>query len=71
MGRRRRGSLPRAARGGRARDDDDGEPKFCGRVQVVIIVPSVRYDAARERVPDGWKTVKPYLRVVPQPGRKG
>jgi len=37
----------------------------------VIIVPSVGEDEARERFPDGWKTVKPYLRVVPQPARKG
>jgi alkyl hydroperoxide reductase subunit AhpC len=33
----------------------------------VIIVPSVTDDEARTRFPDGWKTVKPYLRVVPQP----
>jgi alkyl hydroperoxide reductase subunit AhpC len=32
-----------------------------------IIVPSVSDDEARERFPGGWKTVKPYLRVVPQP----
>lgn len=25
-------------------------------------------DAAKEKFPDGWKTVKPYLRVVRQPG---
>ena len=35
----------------------------------VIIVPAVSDDEARERFPGGWKTVKPYLRVVPQPGR--
>ncbi len=33
----------------------------------VIIVPAVSDDEARQRYPDGWKTVKPYLRVVPQP----
>lgn len=33
-----------------------------------IIVPAVADEEARERFPDGWKTVKPYLRVVPQPG---
>ena len=32
-----------------------------------IIVPAVSDEAARERFPDGWKTVKPYLRVVRQP----
>lgn len=34
----------------------------------VIIVPSVSDDAAKEKFPEGWKTVKPYLRVVAQPG---
>ncbi len=33
----------------------------------VIIVPSVSNDEAKEKYPDGWKTVKPYLRVVKQP----
>lgn len=33
-----------------------------------IIVPAVADEEARERFPQGWKTVKPYLRVVPQPG---
>ncbi len=33
----------------------------------VIIVPAVSNEAAKEAFPDGWKTVKPYLRVVPQP----
>ena len=33
----------------------------------VIIVPSVTNDDAKGLFPDGWKTVKPYLRVVPQP----
>jgi alkyl hydroperoxide reductase subunit AhpC len=33
----------------------------------VIIVPAVKEEEAKERFPDGWKTVKPYLRVVPQP----
>jgi alkyl hydroperoxide reductase subunit AhpC len=33
----------------------------------VIIVPSVSDDEAKERFPGGWKTLKPYLRVVPQP----
>jgi alkyl hydroperoxide reductase subunit AhpC len=33
----------------------------------VIIVPSVSDEEAKQRFPDGWKTVKPYLRVVPQP----
>jgi alkyl hydroperoxide reductase subunit AhpC len=33
----------------------------------VIIAPSVSDEAAKEKYPDGWKTVKPYLRVIPQP----
>jgi alkyl hydroperoxide reductase subunit AhpC len=33
----------------------------------VIIVPSVTDDEAKQRFPQGWKAVKPYLRVVPQP----
>lgn len=34
----------------------------------VIIVPGVSNDAAKEIYPDGWDTVKPYLRKVKQPG---
>jgi thioredoxin-dependent peroxiredoxin len=33
----------------------------------VIIIPAVGDDEARERFPDGWTAVKPYLRMVPQP----
>ena len=33
----------------------------------VIIVPSVKDEDAKALFPNGWKTVKPYLRVVPQP----
>ncbi len=32
-----------------------------------IIVPAVSDEEAKTRFPNGWKTVKPYLRVVPQP----
>jgi alkyl hydroperoxide reductase subunit AhpC len=32
-----------------------------------IIVPSLNDEAAREKFPNGWETVKPYLRKVPQP----
>ena len=35
--------------------------------QDVIIVPSVKDEDAAKLFPDGWKTVKPYLRLVPQP----
>jgi thioredoxin-dependent peroxiredoxin len=33
----------------------------------VIIVPSLSDEEAGKRFPAGWKTVKPYLRVTPQP----
>ena len=33
----------------------------------VIIVPSVKDEEASKLFPDGWKTVKPYLRKVPDP----
>jgi len=32
-----------------------------------IIPPSVSDEQAKEKFPGGWKTVKPYLRVVPEP----
>jgi thioredoxin-dependent peroxiredoxin len=35
----------------------------------VIIAGSVTDDEAKTLFPDGWKAVKPYLRVVKQPGR--
>jgi alkyl hydroperoxide reductase subunit AhpC len=35
----------------------------------VIIVPSMSDADAAKKFPSGWKTLKPYLRVVPQPGR--
>jgi len=33
----------------------------------VIIPPAVTDDQAKQKFPGGWKTLKPYLRVVPQP----
>jgi alkyl hydroperoxide reductase subunit AhpC len=33
----------------------------------VIIVPAVGEEEARQKFPQGWKAVKPYLRIVPQP----
>jgi len=35
----------------------------------VIIVASLSDAEAKEKFPQGWKTVKPYMRVVPQPGK--
>jgi alkyl hydroperoxide reductase subunit AhpC len=35
--------------------------------QDVIIVPAVSDDEAKKTYPAGWKSPKPYLRIVPQP----
>ena len=35
--------------------------------QDVIIVPAVSDEEAAKKYPDGWQTIKPYLRVVKQP----
>jgi alkyl hydroperoxide reductase subunit AhpC len=37
------------------------------RGEDVIIVPSVSNEDAKKMFPAGWKELKPYLRVVPQP----
>jgi len=33
----------------------------------VIILPSVSEEEAKAKYPDGWRSPKPYLRIVPQP----
>jgi len=35
----------------------------------VIIVPSLSDEDAKARFPAGWKAVKPYLRITPQPNK--
>jgi thioredoxin-dependent peroxiredoxin len=35
----------------------------------VIIAGSVSDDDAKKQYPQGWKAPKPYIRIVPQPGR--
>jgi len=35
----------------------------------VIIVPSVTDEDAKKKFPKGWKALKPYLRLTPQPGK--
>jgi alkyl hydroperoxide reductase subunit AhpC len=35
----------------------------------VIIASSVTDEEAKKLFPQGWKTVKPYLRVLSQPGK--
>ena len=37
------------------------------QVEDVIIVPAVSDEQAREKYPQGWKSSRPYLRIVPQP----
>jgi alkyl hydroperoxide reductase subunit AhpC len=34
-----------------------------------IIVPSISDEQAKEKFPAGWNTVKPYLRITPQPNK--
>jgi alkyl hydroperoxide reductase subunit AhpC len=36
-----------------------------------IIVPSISDEEAKEKFPAGFKTIKPYLRVTPQPNKTG
>jgi alkyl hydroperoxide reductase subunit AhpC len=35
-----------------------------------IIVPAISDEQAKEKFPAGWKTLKPYLRVTPQPNKQ-
>ena len=35
----------------------------------VIIVPSVKDEEAKKLFPDGWTTIKPYLRKIPDPSK--
>mgnify|MGYP002629929870 FL=1 len=35
----------------------------------VIIVPAVSDEDAKDKFPKGWKAIKPYLRVTPQPNK--
>ncbi len=35
----------------------------------VIIVPALSDDEAKDRFPKGWKALKPYLRLTPQPNK--
>lgn len=44
-----------------------GTPANWKNGQDVIILPSVSNEEARERFPEGWKELKPYLRVTAQP----
>ena len=44
-----------------------GTPVNWKQGEDVIILPSVSDDDAKKVYPQGWKALKPYLRVVPQP----
>eukprot|EP00002_Diphylleia_rotans_P000369 TRINITY_DN1019_c0_g1_i1.p2 TRINITY_DN1019_c0_g1~~TRINITY_DN1019_c0_g1_i1.p2 ORF type:complete len:107 (+),score=33.53 TRINITY_DN1019_c0_g1_i1:452-772(+) len=35
----------------------------------VVIVPSIKNEQAAELFPKGWKEVRPYLRLTPQPNK--
>ena len=35
----------------------------------VVILPAVSNDEAKELFPDGWETIKPYLRKIPDPSK--
>ncbi len=37
--------------------------------QDVVILPSISDEDAKQRFPKGWKAIKPYLRLTPQPDR--
>ena len=47
--------------------DVDGEKYHWKDGEDVIILPSVNDEAAAGMFPKGWKTLKPYLRIVEQP----
>jgi hypothetical protein len=36
----------------------------------VIIAPSLSDEEARQRFPAGWRALRPYLRLVPDPAGK-
>ncbi|MCZ6697094.1 MAG: redoxin domain-containing protein, partial [Acidobacteria bacterium] len=36
----------------------------------VIIVPALNNDDAKKKFPQGWKELKPYLRLVPDPSKQ-
>ena len=44
-------------------------PVNWNQAEDVIIVPSVKDEEAKQLFPNGFKTIKPYLRTVPQPKR--
>jgi alkyl hydroperoxide reductase subunit AhpC len=45
-------------------------PAQWNRGDDVIISGSVKEDEAKELFPEGWESPKPYIRIVPQPGKE-
>ena len=41
-----------------------------GKVKGAVFLVHGHDEAAKEKFPGGWKTLKPYLRVVPQPNKQ-
>ena len=46
---------------------DDIPHDLLDKAECVIILPSVSNEEAQQKYPGGWKSPKPYLRIVPQP----
>ena len=46
---------------------DTATPADWKKGEDVIIVPSIKDEEAKKIYPDGWETLKPYLRKVPDP----
>ena len=44
-------------------------PANWNKGEEVIIVPAVKDEEAKKLFPEGWKTIKPYLRTVPDPSK--
>jgi hypothetical protein len=44
-----------------------GTPANWQQGQDVVILPAVNDDEAKAQYPGGWRTMKPYLRMVPDP----
>ena len=44
-------------------------PANCKKGEDVVILPAIKDEEAKKIYPDGWETVKPYLRKVPDPSK--
>jgi hypothetical protein len=50
-----------------AADNQTVRNGFVKNGEDVIIAGSVSDEAAKKQYPEGWKSPKPYIRIVPQP----